>query len=74
MGLKILFRSKENQEPEILGQIDDSEKSKGWWASTISKFSGSRTVATVDGDYVSNGPKGKVETIDKDDYRDSYTS
>lgn len=74
MALKMLFRSKEGQEPELLGQVNDEGKTRGFWASLLSGKSGSRTVATIGGDYVSNGPKGKVETIDKDDFKDAYTS
>ena len=73
MALKMLFRTK-NDQTEIIGQVNDEGKSKGFWASLLSGKSGSKIVATCEGDYVSNGPKGKVETLDKDDYRDAYTS
>ncbi len=71
MGLKLLFRSKEGQ-TDIIGQVNEEGKSKGFWASLLSSKSGSNKVATLNDEWVSDGPKGRVETMDKDTFKDAY--
>ena len=73
MGLKILFRTKDDQ-TEIIGQVNAEGKSKSWWASLLSRKSGSKSVATLNDEWVSSGSKGRVETMDKDDYKNAFKS
>lgn len=71
--LKLLFRTRkeESEDVEIVGQIKDNTP-KMSIISLLSRLSGSKKVITNDGDFISDGPKGRVETIDKDLFFDQY--